>query len=1098
MGTELLIPFIASVLITILLRRLDKSNYRLSQIKRYTQKLTEEINDVAISKIQSVKDAGIDLEIMNKQAKKLSEEIQKVSSDTKILLETVKSNKSYLDNVSTELSGVVELTGEIQKESAYIQNGLSLFQSQRNEIEKIEKEILKIQSEASGILLAFNEKVNIRTDEVLQSLATKIVEMESLLESKSDKLDEFAENVSVTFQEKLKEEIEILARESVGKVEFLHSKISSLTDSLKESEKNIDSKIIQFRDFSDIISEKMDRVDLRLNDKFEFAEKKIEERLIGFEKQIQDRFDLIVDQVTQSKDAFIRGLKMEIESIRREIEGLDLETMTRRDEILNETRRQAESINSNIALFQEKYLEAENKLLRQADIKKSELMRQIDLFEEEFYRVSASLKEEAETLKNTVMGGLQNFETDLESVRSGVSNSVKSSLMKLKDELEKEMITLHDTKTEGLKNSLSEVETKVGELKNDTQKKIKLIDEHFEELKSALQESAKEILKDTDTKAKDIFGSVEDETLRMEERLENIKESWFRELEKIKADTKLSVDSLEDRLKDIHVEGSDLLEKFSGEYENGKQRISQFCEIQENTLKSVTENLLNEIQTQNYEARKESEKILQELESTAVEFFDKQEEKIERLNATIDTKISKQLAALTDKGELQLGKLEEKVSKYIQDVRRNVEDSLRFTKEDTSKQIDGFNKEIQKHFREMERTNHNFIESTRKEFEKTKSEISSVQFELSSNFKEFENERDSLLSELNRETNILTKKIDSIAEKLTMVEGHSELFINTQQVISDSERTIDQIGEMLEKIRLEEKGISEYLKNSELLNSLKQEMELELRKLDIQRIKIEELEDSIHNTQGQIEQADEKIKTIDDKFQKIAQFDAKLKNVDKIQSAIDEKISLLEFANTEISKLNVSLDSRAIDLSEMEEQFSNLKKEILLFDTRGEELRGELRKIDQKTTTLLQKDAEIKSVEAKFEQIESLMIDLSERHKQVSTLQRRMEELKSEADDSKTELESLLSEADEKFNKLSAFLDTVDLVTSSEKQSRKKNTEIQDDEAGLMKKKKSTVLHLYNNFQWNSEVIAEKLNLEKSLVDSIINSAPTDKRTLAK
>ncbi|MCC6274217.1 MAG: chromosome segregation protein SMC, partial [Leptospiraceae bacterium] len=330
MGTELLIPFIASVLITILLRRLDKSNYRLSQIKRYTQKLTEDINYVAISKIQSVRDAGIDLEIMNKQAKKLSEEIQKVSSDTKVLLETVKSNKYYLDNVSTELSGVVELTGEIQKESAYIQNGLALFQNQRNEIEKIEKEILKVQSEASGILLAFHEKVNFRTDEVLQSLATKIVEMESLLEAKSAKLDEFASNVSVSFQEKLKEEVEILARESVGKVELLHSKVSSLTDSLRESEKSIDSKIIQFRDFSDMVAEKIERVDVRLADKFETAEKKIEDRFIIFEKKIQERFDSIVEQVTQSKEAFIRGLKMEIDAIRREVEGLDLETMTRR------------------------------------------------------------------------------------------------------------------------------------------------------------------------------------------------------------------------------------------------------------------------------------------------------------------------------------------------------------------------------------------------------------------------------------------------------------------------------------------------------------------------------------------------------------------------------------------------------------------------------------------------------------------------------------------------------------------------------------------------------------------------------------------------
>lgn len=50
MGIELLLPFIASVGITILLRRLDKSNYKLSQIKRFTGKVQEELNGIALEK----------------------------------------------------------------------------------------------------------------------------------------------------------------------------------------------------------------------------------------------------------------------------------------------------------------------------------------------------------------------------------------------------------------------------------------------------------------------------------------------------------------------------------------------------------------------------------------------------------------------------------------------------------------------------------------------------------------------------------------------------------------------------------------------------------------------------------------------------------------------------------------------------------------------------------------------------------------------------------------------------------------------------------------------------------------------------------------
>jgi hypothetical protein len=70
MGIEILIPFIASIAVTIGLRRLDKSNTKLSQIKRYAGKLSEEIHQTALLKIQSVKDAGIDIDIHLKHAKK--------------------------------------------------------------------------------------------------------------------------------------------------------------------------------------------------------------------------------------------------------------------------------------------------------------------------------------------------------------------------------------------------------------------------------------------------------------------------------------------------------------------------------------------------------------------------------------------------------------------------------------------------------------------------------------------------------------------------------------------------------------------------------------------------------------------------------------------------------------------------------------------------------------------------------------------------------------------------------------------------------------------------------------------------------------------
>ncbi|EMF97555.1 hypothetical protein LEP1GSC123_1536 [Leptospira borgpetersenii str. 200701203] len=69
-------------------------------------------------------------------------------------------------------------------------------------------------------------------------------------------------------------------------------------------------------------------------------------------------------------------------------------------------------------------------------------------------------------------------------------------------------------------------------------------------------------------------------------------------------------------------------------------------------------------------AGRDAERVLERLKDSAEDFFEKQEEKISRLNGTIDAKISKQLTSLMDKGQLQLGQLEERISKYILDVKK--------------------------------------------------------------------------------------------------------------------------------------------------------------------------------------------------------------------------------------------------------------------------------------------------------------------------------------------------------------------------------------------------------------------------------------------
>lgn len=65
--------------------------------------MNEDINQAAMAGIQAVKDTTIDLDIMGKQARKVIADLEAKANETRNLMDTLKANKEYLDNISEDL-----------------------------------------------------------------------------------------------------------------------------------------------------------------------------------------------------------------------------------------------------------------------------------------------------------------------------------------------------------------------------------------------------------------------------------------------------------------------------------------------------------------------------------------------------------------------------------------------------------------------------------------------------------------------------------------------------------------------------------------------------------------------------------------------------------------------------------------------------------------------------------------------------------------------------------------------------------------------------------------------------------------------------------
>lgn len=1071
MGLEVfLLPFLASVAVTIGLRRLDKSNTKLSQLKRYASKLTDEIDGVALQKIQLVKDAGIDLDILVKQSRKVAEDIQHLSSESRDLFEKIRASKDYLSSLSGEMEQIQDLSTQVRREKQYMEEGLSQINTHKRELREVSEDMEALHNEAISMLDTFQNKLNFRSDEILQSVAQKMVELESLLETKSDFLDNSLSKIAETAREKLLSHADVMVGETAGRLDHARKEMDLLLESMKYAQGDLDVRLTKFEDTSSLLSDKVDKFDERLEEKYQRASGKLDEKVNLLEKKIQERFDSIFDQVTHTKDSFMKGLSQETDAIKREIEDLSLETLSKRDDIINETRRQADGINQTIIQFQEKYLEAENKLLRQADIRKQELIREIEAFSEEFHRISEDLKEEASSLKKSALQELKDFDRELDAVRTNQEIVIKTSLFELRKELEDRMNSDFKLQKSEMESDLETVHSQVKDLSESISAQTKDVDEYVEELKSALRESAHEILETAEEKAKESEEIVTEKIRIANANLEQFVSKWEDELGKIREDQNYSIEKLQDRLKEIHIEGADLLGEFQNQFQKAKSNLDLAAE-------SKTKESISRLEDETKLARSEVERILKHLEESGESFFNLQEEKMDRLNETIDSKISHQLTKLLDKGNVQLGQLEDKISNHLNTVKRNLDESIKRSKDESKKQIETYQRDYEKSFKEIAKESQDFLKESLDRFQDLKHEIRNGLDDLNDT-------KEETLSSFQSEMETLKEDILTLSSELETVKEHSDLFASAKQIADESNRAVEEISEALRALEKNRPDIDLYQSAISEFTELRKEIANELETLKEAQFQTEDIDKQVQILASNLVHVSETMEGFEQSLSEVSSIEIRVAKLTAEQSKIESFLSSLQESQDSVFHLVENLEGQKHNARELQARLDILDREIEVVEAREKELTETIRLAENRTSFLVEREAQIDSVERKFDKIEELLGDLSDRHRQILTLQKRLEDLKESSRETKEDLESLLGEADETFEKLSEFLDIVQGAMQSPVPAGKSDRKVSGNP--LVERKRATIQSLHDNYQWSSEAISEKLNIEKSLVDSIL------------
>ncbi len=939
----LFFPFLASVAFTLFIRSMDNKNSFVEKLKSQRDSLQQTSSDI------KALESKMHLLVKEMEAV-VQEKAEEIYSDMYFKSDefhTTMKNKSYeIDEIILSLredsqKKLVAETENLIKDTVEKVNGIFLrldgFQIQISKNEEIKtKELDNIRAIAENTqdkMNDFQSLINQRADLAARIVEEKLLIYSQKFQSKLKLLFDQSNQALIQSSKEMQKEIDLIKSEVVEaqkealkkedeyvneltnrKIQFQNN-FEKLMDGTKQA---IDMKLEKHKNSVYEISSQIEKLEMKMEERLDSSMKLILDRVGLYEKKLQDRFENSEAEANLIKDAWFKNFQIELSNFKDDIKKLDDSLSFRKEEILSETKRKVESLYHYVEKIKEEYVTSQDGLINNYESKKTDYLSFANDFQSKISNLDEKLQEKIQ-LNNSILTEAKNL----------IESESKKSIYEIQNET---------TKQKGILESvLSNSELRIFQLDSDWNNRLEAYKVQFEEERFKVLNKINLIQLDGDT----LLSKLNVEYNSLKTGLEDVYKNYKDGL----ADKNdLVLDDITSKSKRLQDELELLVSRSSKSFE-------QLYDKQESLLTDYSNKLVNSMNERLLNVKKNTEFVLEEVESSSKNLLDKQEEKILKFNAILDERISKEITRLIDKGELQLGSLESKITNYIKETKLNIEEILNNSKEESRLKIDEFHSQTIKSLKDIELNNEEFLNSTRKDFSKSKEDF----YKLKS----------SVEVEMERANDLKSSIYNFLAE--------------------------------------------------------------ESSKLQLQKSKSEKLIVDIQSSFLNLDSLTKKISEMKEKISLLTDVDSKIKFIEEFTSEFDEKFAKLSSVDQKIHFINDTLLVNEKSTSETRKLIEKFQSEFNVMDVRSKDLTKFISSIENKLTLLQSKNQEIKSIEAKFDKIEDLMMDLSTKHKQISTLQNRVETLKDETEEMKTDFEKLIEKADDKYEKLKMYISIADV-----------------------------------------------------------------------
>jgi len=1013
-------------------RQFDKNNRSLEKVRKYADKVKDELDKLVRDKKTQIHDLNIDIEVQEKTNREILKRIVQANEDSLSRSEELESFKQRLKDVSGRLQELDTLTGNvdenllrIKKESEYVDSvgvrlnkllektdqltaGMSsLHEAFRTENAKGLAELRdSFNSEMAGVYRKFVEDLKSSDQKLIQFRD----HVDSLLEARDriarEKLDALTSQWSQV-EESYQARLEKVASEGVALESEAFLELKELLSSHSETlTKNWTTEIQRlerkFQDVSDNLTGGMESLD--------------EEHHLwktGADEQIE-RINNQLSDATGEQQMTLQAMKEELDSMMRDFAATNAGMTRQKDEVQQELTRldnrlsaHKNDIEAQLLDFSGSFtgrieetaeslqieaLKAIDKKLKDYESGFFPRFNKLEQFMEDMDALESSLRLSMGEVSTRVLAEFSSFDEKMQVLRSDEERDTEERAEKIRSAMNDLEQGLDNLKSRAYDNVSAQLQVFEDDFFTDLKKRDNSIQSSLKEWQDNLgtqladladqqNRDRAEMERSCSAEMNKRLGELQTKVSQQFEKFQNQVLS-FRESLDLRVDEGVSLvntyrEELQGNVSTLRDESMDFMTR---ELERLSMGMNERVEASEKDLNQKTELMFSDFEQSRREFSGQSEKLHSDVTSWQQKILLQIKESEAQIHENYDdfkSRMSSDLNELNNdfksqKEELILSSNEERaeLKKDLASISDKVYQLQNDLSEKTEATLGRFNSDYNLFMLDFQKKLRESQNDAELKIREMRQGVSDAREKMDSYQKK-------LVARIEEDTHHLTANIEEIEKKQQDFIAQTHVFEKADRLKETLSRNIMELKSDIQKVESNMDRLKDFQSGFDRVQNQYQGILDQINRFMDEKQKVEELEDKIRSMVSLSKSVDLKLDQITSLHEMLQQYQSRVKELEDQHHALDSR-----FMKMEGKALLVDRTIEQVD--EYSRTVETLQQNILMLKTELDPVNGRLRDMEQRNKFLLENKETADNVFSKIASLDQILTDLDEKAEKIN------------------------------------------------------------------------------------------------------------------